>query len=199
MRKEDLVSDDGFFAENDRILLRLTSEEDEENHMKLVVDVSTIKAAYEMKEFYDKTWNEAFHPDFLFLTILDKNTSDYLGYINVRYLSNEIPELGIDIVEKYRREGFGYEAVRLVTEQIKLKAGCRTFMVRIYSDNMASLSLFHKFSLTEVGGEESEYITAIKRLHKGQNPSALENFKELVAEKWERESQRCIINYHLNV
>ena len=199
MKKEDLVADDGYFVENNRILLRLTSKTDEENYMKQVIDSSTMKAAYECDIVYDFTWNRVFQTDFMNLTILDKKTSDYIGYINIRPLSNEIPELGIDIVEKHRREGFGYNAVRLVTEQIKLRAGCRTFMVCIYADNTASLSMFHKFPLIEVGREESEYITAIKSLYQGQDPSAFQKFKEQIAEKWERESQRTIIKYHLKV
>lgn len=199
MRKEDLVEDNGFFAENDRILLRQTCEEDEENHMKLVVDVSAIQAAYKMKRFYDAIWNEIFQPDFLCLTILDKKTSGYLGYINIRYLSNDIPELGIDIVKNYRREGFGYNAVRLVTEQMKRKAGCRTFLVRINANNTASLRLFHKFSLSEIVSEENDYTTTTKSLHEVQDPSEFQEFKEQIPEKRERKSQRYIINYHLKV
>ena len=90
------------------------------------------------------------------ISVILKATKKYAGNIVLRKLESVTPEVGIDIVEKYQRQGIAYDTLQLFMR--KIKSICKIdFFVRIYSDNEPSKKLFCKQGAVKIGSGPSEY------------------------------------------
>ena len=165
MKKCDFLCNGEIFAQNEKIILRALSEADKENYMNLQKSFSFNDKIYEMEDFYNFSWKLAIDSDDLILVIFEKGTNIFIGQIMLKKLEEEIPEIGIDITEPFRKKGFGYTAISLFTTTLKERFNLQSFLIRVYNDNAASQALFHKFNVTHIGTEENEYITAMKALY----------------------------------
>ena len=124
-----------------------------------------MKKMYEIEDFYNFSWKIAIQSDDLVLAIIDKHTICFIGQIMLKNLDQEIPEIGIDIIESYRHKGFGFSAISLFTATLKDRFSLQCFLIRVYNDNTASQALIHKFNVEHIGTEDNEYIAALKELY----------------------------------
>ncbi len=104
MTKDELCAENGIFAENDEIILEKLSEKYKDEYMDLVIEVSSIKKAYEDEEFKEYAWKHDMEDSDLLLCILNKNNNMFIGKMTFRNLWDDKPEIGIDIIENYRRD-----------------------------------------------------------------------------------------------
>ena len=165
MNKCDFLLDRKLFAQNDRIILRVLSDEDKADYMDLLTSLSFDKKVYEIEYFYNFSWKLAIESDNLILAVIDNTTNRFIGQIMLKNLEEVIPEIGVDITEPCRKKGFGYSAVSLFTATLKERFHLECFLIRVYNDNKASQALFHKFNVEHIGTEDNEYITAMKALY----------------------------------
>ena len=197
MKKSDFLINGELFAENETIILRALSEDDKEDYMNLQKTLSFNDKIYEIEDFYRFTWKLAMESDHLILVILEKRTNRFIGQIMLKNLEEETPEIGIDIVEPFRRKGFGYAAISLFTTALKERFNLQCFLIRVYNDNAASQALIHKFHVTHIGTEENEYIAAMKALYEACDD---DEFASKIAEKIEdacQESGDRVIDHYL--
>lgn len=157
MKKTDYLTEDGIFSEDERIVLRNLTSQDEEVYMTLLIENSAGPQMYEDEKFYSLSWNNALKDKDLILIIVDKATHQSVGNIMLQKLDAEEQEIGVDILNAYKRQHYAYDAVKLLVKHASAVSGKETFKVRIYSDNLPSLRLFEKFNITKVGEQESEF------------------------------------------
>ena len=65
------------------------------------------------------------------ISVILKATKKYAGNIVLRKLESVTPEVGIDIVEKYQRQGIAYDTLQLFMR--KIKSICKIDMPEIFS------------------------------------------------------------------
>lgn len=153
-RVEVLVQDDKYILKKER-------EEDKQAYFELYKEDSIFfkRMPHDMfQDFFEKQWQNRRQEKNLYVSILKKQNSVYLGNIVLKNIDSTTPELGIDVVKKHQRKGVAYDTLKMF-----VKWGSETFnnieyfLVRIYSDNSASLNLFQKLGVTKIGEELSEY------------------------------------------
>ena len=164
MAFEEFFNPDGIFAEDEVYVLRRLQEEDKEPFMQLLVDISDIKDAYNNRDFYEYSWVSSLNDEeVLNLSLLERESGSYLGYLTVRDPYSENPELGCDIVKEFRRKGIAYQAIQLLIRRMKDLKGTRVFKIKAYVDNVASLNLIRKLDGVEVGREDNEFISILSK------------------------------------
>ena len=109
-----------------------------------------------------------------------------------------MPEIGIDIVQEFRRKGFAYSAIQLFLKSARNLFEKDKFLVRIYSDNIASLELFQKLGVSEIGREPSEYQIFLNEL-KVKFGDEYQRIKEMHPEMEEIASKRYIKRFCLSI
>ena len=197
MRIEDYFDDNDVFAEDKKFILKKLSENDKEDFMKLQMDVSSIKKAYEINDFYEFSWSSFLHDKDLNLSLFSKDTGVYLGRLMLKNLSADKQEIGIDIVEDYRRKGRGSAAVCLLMKHAKEVSGADWFEIRIYSDNIASINMFKKLGAVEADREDSEFIKIMKVMEKSLRKDEIERSKRKYSDLFGREEGRKILLFNL--
>lgn len=194
--KHDLV------AQNDKVILRNLIPEDKEDYFKLYQDTSIIKKKMKpeaFRQFFEREWErEILSKDRLNISILSADSKQYVGNILLRYLASDMPEIGIDIVQEFRRKGFAYSAVQVFLKSARNLFVSDKFLVRIYSDNEASLKLFQKLGAFEIGREPSEYQVFLNEL-KEKLGDEYQQIKEMNPEMEEIASKRYIKRFCLSV
>ena len=199
MEIKDYLGEDGFFAEDENIRIRRLNEDDKEVFMRLKIDVSGISMAYMEPSFYEYSWNDYLKGEDLVLSLFSKESGDFLGTVMLKNLHDEIQEVGIDIVREFRNRGIGFAAVSLLLKRAKECSGKSRYQVRIYSNNVASRTLFSKFNITEVAHEDSEFIQAMKSFEKTLGADYIAKLREQNQERFEEEEKKYIALYELKI
>ncbi len=125
------------------------------------------------KETYDFIKNDLWsyvdeqESETLYLAIVD-NYGTFIGYATIGMLDSDYPELGLELESEHRRQGHGKDTVDMLIEVGERVLGKKKFIVRIDSDNQASLALVERYNLEEIGQEDSEYIQALDFLNEGK-------------------------------
>lgn len=128
-----------------------------------------------------------------------KATKQYVGNIVLRELESTTPEVGIDIVKKYQRQGIAYDTLQLFLRRIKNICRIEYFLVRIYSDNEPSRKLFQKLRAVKIGNEPSEYQVFLDQMKEWMTE---EKYEEIRRENPDMERiavQRWIEQYKIEL
>ena len=189
-------------VQNDKLILRNLILEDKEDYYKLYHDTSIIKKKMKpeaFRQFFETEWEEEMlSKDRLNISILSSGSKQYVGNILLRYLNSDMPEIGIDIVPEFRRKGFAYSAIQLFLKSARNLFEKDKFLVRIYSDNIASLELFQKLGVSEIGREPSEYQVFLNEL-KEKFGDEYQRIKEMTPQMEKIASKRYIKRFCLSI
>lgn len=139
---------------NGQVILRKIKEEDKEGFFELQKETSAMKFMLKEDDFRLMLWNEHVQDKSLMVTI--EVDGEYAGYCGINNLSNEHWEIAIELREKWRRKGIGYEALKLFLTELKSRIHRSEFRVKIDPDNYASQRLFEKLGAKPYG--ISEYM-----------------------------------------
>lgn len=198
-RKESFFNENGVFAVTDKYRFLRLRESDKSEYMRLCISNSRVALAYTLiPEFYESMWNEANDDEKATICIWDNVTDALIGDISFRHLSDDIPEFGIDIFKEFQRKGIGELAVRTASEVAKTRLGLQQLVVNIYSDNAASLALFSKFHIKEIGRADSEFVASMKQIN-GERYEEVKNSQPEYRELYEREEHRQIVEYIMTI
>ncbi|MBQ9608415.1 MAG: GNAT family N-acetyltransferase [Lachnospiraceae bacterium] len=197
MTKDELCKEQEIFAENDKIILERLSVKYKNEYIDLICEVSQIQKTYDTEEDRDIILKYSLESEDLILCIINKENNMLIGQIMLKNLSNDEPEIGIDISREYRRQGYGFQAISLFIEQLKSIGLIEVCTVRIYLDNIPSQNLFKKFNICEVEKEDSEFIVAMDTIKEVLGEETYKMAQENYAEQFSAENKRKIIKYHM--
>lgn len=77
------------------------------------------------------------------------DTGSYIGYFELKRLDSE-PEIGIELMEGYQKQGFGYEICRTVIDYIFENTDITVLKYNCFRNNSASLRLAKKLGAVKV-------------------------------------------------
>lgn len=200
VQKEDFFFKDGMFAQNDKYILKALCEEDKANYLMLyrensiVAKTSSKMSGVDYDEFAEFVWEKLPEDDAIYISVFLKDDNMYVGNITMQHLASDTPEIGMDVLLKYRRQRIAYETIPLFAKRVLELMSIEYFMVRIYSDNEPSKKLFEKLGATQIGKEPSEFAEALAQLKE----SLKEEYEEILTRNPEAEkiaSERYIVQY----
>lgn len=128
-----------------------------------------------------------------------KVTKQYVGNIVLREIESTTPEVGIEIAEKYQRQGIAYDTLQLFLKRIKSICRIDYFLVRIYSDNEPSRKLFQKIGAVKIGNEPSEYQVFLDQMKERMTEGEYEQIKRENPDMERIAAQRWIEHYKIEL
>jgi RimJ/RimL family protein N-acetyltransferase len=87
-------------------------------------------------------------------SILDKKSRQYIGYCGIKDLSSDRWEIAIELLEKFRRKGYGYNALIVMLDALSNLTGEAVYRIRVDVDNYASQGLMKKIGARPNGISE---------------------------------------------
>ena len=115
-------------------------------------------------EFAEFVWEKLPEDDAIYISVFLKDDNLYVGNITMQHLASDTPEIGMDVLLKYRRQRIAYETIPLFAKRVLELMSIEYFMVRIYSDNEPSKKLFEKLGATQIGKEASEFAEVLAQM-----------------------------------
>ena len=200
MNKADFFLTDGLLIQNDKYILRVLNEEDRENYLKLYQENPIVASAFskmsdvDYDEFAEFMWEKIPEEDSLYVSVFLKEDYTYVGNIVVQHMSLTTPEIGIDVLEEYHRQGIAYETIPLFAKRVQELMPVDYFVVRIYSDNEPSKKLFEKLGAEVMGKEPSEFAEALSHL-KEKSKEEYEEFTIRNPDAEKIADERCILQF----
>ena len=197
MCKEDYFDINGYCTETDDVILKRLQPDDKENYIHLLKEKSLLEKAgdfLDIEEYLEGIWHEIEQENAIYVSILRKPTEEYIGNLVLRYLDSETPEIGIDILKRFKRNGLAYSAMLAFMKHVQSLRDIEYFIARIYSDNIPSIGLFKKLGAVQIGKEPSEFSVFLEQLKTEQK----ETYSEILSEHPDTEKivgRRSIAQY----
>lgn len=95
--------------------------------------------------------------------IIEKSSSQGVGYIELDYANSKMPEVDIAILKEYRRKGYAFEAAKVLSENTLKNESIKCIIWSAFRSNKASRSL--------LGGTIKEMMKAEMDDHLGYEKS----------------------------
>lgn len=140
--------------ENDKVILRAISDGDYNDYMSVAYECSMMKGFFKGEEFKKDLWELFLEDDVANYSIFDKVSGKYVGYCGIKNLYAENWELVIELLKKYRNQGYGYHALTVMLNALTTLTGKTIYRSRVDSDNDASQSLMRKIGAKPNGISE---------------------------------------------
>lgn len=122
----------------------LSKEQDCENYIRLQKEVSPFRHMFDEKDFCDKSWEDMFTEGRIPYAITQIEDGEFCGYCAIKNIKQDKPEIEIELLEKFRGCGIGYNALCNLIYTMKEEHGIRNFIYCTDSDNYASQGLVSK-------------------------------------------------------
>ena len=202
MDKRQYFDECHFLVQDENYVLREQLLEDKGDYYNLCKETSLLAKRMSQtafKDFFEKQWEQRSEENAIYVSVILKTTKKYVGNIVLRELESTTPEVGIDIVEKYQRQGIAYDTLQLFLRRIKNICRIKYFLVRIYSDNEPSKKLFQKLGAVKIGNEPSEYQVFLDQMKEWMTE---EKYEEIRRENPDMERiavQRWIEQYKIEL
>ena len=164
MGKEQIFSQGQVIVQNDKYILKTLCEEDKINYLGLYQENSIVAKSQNYGDYAEFVWKKLREDDAIYVSVFLRDANSYVGNIALRQWSSATPEIGMDVLLKYRRQGIAYETIPLFAKRILGIKSMEYFLVRIYSDNEPSRKLFEKLGAVQIGKEPSEFAEVLEQL-----------------------------------
>ncbi len=147
----------------ERCFIRVAQEIDKDYYMALRRATSGIASAYDiMPGFLDYEWEQELNADDdIYMCVFMKKDKAFVASTSIQgYQTNEI-ELGLDVVEEYRRSGIGYEILCAVLDKSHMMFPGIPVVTKMNRDNGASKGLVEKCGGSFLRYEDSQFSKAL--------------------------------------
>lgn len=146
--------------------------------------------------FKRKSWENVFSDETkIKFKIVDKMKKDYVGEVSIINLNDRQPELGIQLLRKYQGVGIGTRVMKMFANELKKTLHIEEFLVRIFSDTIASQRMFEKMGAVRIGEQGKEQAEFMRKL---MLQMGKQHFEKIIGQDFEK-TQRYIICYELKV
>lgn len=89
-------------------------DEAKDEYRNMQINRSLIKSMFNDKNF-NRTWAELLDDSFV-CSIIENSTGKICGFVQMMDKESKTPEIGIDIIDGYMSQGYGYESTKLLIE-----------------------------------------------------------------------------------
>jgi RimJ/RimL family protein N-acetyltransferase len=122
------------------------------SHNPQVQEVAEIN--YEL--LADIVWKEMTEKSsFLQYSIVDKGLDAIVGFINLQSADTSTPEIGIDIIDRFSKQGYAQTAITMLISEYAKTHDVEFFVWRVAADNAASVHIIKKLGGVYIGEEKA--------------------------------------------
>ena len=148
MQFNGLFDANGIFLKTENYILRRISAEERPYYEKM--------AQTEHPDFLQSpadalAWDELLSEDHLTCSILQKDTSAFCGFCQLQWVFSDTPELGIDLLHAYQKNGVAAEVLPPFLSHAKELLHCHHFYSKIKKNNLPSQKLAEKIGGKYIG------------------------------------------------
>ncbi|MDO5424043.1 MAG: GNAT family N-acetyltransferase [Eubacteriales bacterium] len=176
------------YASDESYKLCKVSEEDKENYIKLLKETTFMPKFYDNQMYCDIMWKGAMEGNTREFSIFDKN-ENYCGNIVIKYSWTEHPEIGIDIVGRYRNQGIAPKAIKMLARKAYEEHPVPYYFLRVSSQNLHSKHVIEKLGGVLDDTTEDLFLKHIR------NVFGEEKYKEMIEWAKEQADDEVIYQY----
>lgn len=136
---------DAKFTDMD-IMIRRIQESDREVCVNIWSENSIIKGSMEDDRFSQIMWEAFAKSTTVAFLIFNPSNDEVYGICQLDYIDSSAPHIGIDILEKFRNKGYGYQAIKQLLDEAKNLCTVEYFIWRCDVRNTASQKLVEKLN-----------------------------------------------------
>ena len=165
-----------------RLYVRSVEESDKEAYMNLRVETSDIALAYQIHPgFRDCEWNgELNSQKDIFLAAFLKENDMMIASASFQNYESDCIELGFDVTEQYRNQGFATELVQGMLEMFNVLFSGKTASIKTNVTNSACRRVAEKCGGVFSGYEPTMAVMAMETLLESYGNKPIDD-KELLA------------------
>lgn len=179
--------ENGLCDENEEFLLIEPNDTYKDAYFDLCKESYVMKDKLDDEDYRRFSWGILFKVGIL-LFVIEKSTNNLCGYVELKHIDSDHPEIGIELFKKYQRKGIGHKTIRLMLRKAQQIHPVSSYKVRIYYDNIPSQKLFEKLGAVKVGEEEGEMAKFMREAKEVLSGKALDDFTRVYKELTEAES-----------
>lgn len=155
MKYLDLFYPNGVFIETPNYILRQIQSADASYYKKLAASdfssyLTSIKTEV-LSSSSDHAWESLQDHTHLTCTILSKKTMTFCGFCQLQWIFESTPELGIDLLPEFQKQGVATEVLPAFLSQAKKLLPIDYFYSKIKKNNLSSQRLAEKIGGVFVG------------------------------------------------
>ncbi len=141
MKFDDFFDVNDIFLHTEHYILRRILPEEKNKYEAL--------AQSETPDFLQSTpsalaWDELLSEDHLTCSILKKDAGAFCGFCQLQWIFSDVPELGIDLLPAYHKNGIAAEVLPPFLSRTKELLQCDHFYSKIKKNNLPSQKLAEK-------------------------------------------------------
>lgn len=155
MNKYDIV------FESDNIIYIKLSESLIDDYLKMVNDPDVAKMISKKNRIFtyeqELEWvKEKLEENACIFSMIEKDTSEYIGNIEIMNINNNIGEIGISITANKQDKHYGTEAMKRIVEYGYNELNLDGFELNVYSTNPRAIRCYEKVGFIKDGVGKTE-------------------------------------------
>lgn len=100
----------------------------------------------------------------IIFSMIEKNTEDYIGNIEIMHINNDVGEIGIAITPKKQNNHYGQESMKAITDYALNVLNLKNVDLNVYKTNIRAIKCYEKVGFIAVGdGKTSEDLHMVYR------------------------------------
>lgn len=150
MQFDDFFDANSIFTQTEHYILRRIQPEEKAYYEALAL-AETPDFLQNMAGVSSLAWEDLLEEDHLTCSILQKETGVFCGFCQLQWIFTPTPELGIDLLPKYQKQGLAAEVLPAFLSQAKKLLPIEFFYSKIKKNNLPSQHLAEKIGGVCVG------------------------------------------------
>lgn len=138
------LQDNPIFSNSPMFVLKLLDEKHKHEYLKLVLGYSTVNDFSPSDAICEDIWQRRINDNTVTYAILSHQTMEFIGYCQYKNLSTSMPDIGIEILPKFQRQGLGYAVCCTLISTFFEKTSCSEIYYKVERKNTPSIALIEK-------------------------------------------------------
>lgn len=139
-----LLQENPRFSENPIFVLKPMEEKDKPDYMQLISENSALKNSPQCETVWEEMWQSRINENTITYSILSPKTQEFMGYCQYKNLSTTKPDIGIELLPKFRKQGLGYAVCSALIRVFFEKTAFSEIYYKMERKNTASIALVEK-------------------------------------------------------
>lgn len=144
MAIKQFLHDHSEFLDNPMFVLRPMKETDKQAYMHLLSENALVDESPMGKEIREEMWLNRINKNTVTYSIRSPQNGEFMGYCQYKNLSTSKPDIGIELLPQFRKQGIGYAVCRALIHVFFEKTESSEIYYKVERKNTASIALVEK-------------------------------------------------------
>lgn len=144
MAIKQFLHDHSEFSDNPMFVLRPMKETDKQAYMHLLSENALVDESPIGKEVREEMWLNRINKNTVTYSICSSQNGEFMGYCQYKNLSTSKPDIGIELLPQFRKQGIGYGVCSALIRVFFEKTASSEIYYKVERKNAASIALVEK-------------------------------------------------------